>query len=66
MELSLDELRELVFDFNSAYLMDYYESLSERNVNFSNNGNSCEFIHIILDSINFEEIVDEDDEYLSD
>ena len=66
MELSLDELKELVFDFNSSYLIEYYQSLSEQNVNFAKNGNSCEFIQIILDILQFEEIVDEDDEYLSD
>ena len=66
MELSLDELKELVFDFNSSYLIEYYQSLSEQNVNFAKNGNSCEFIQIILDNLQFEEIVDEDDEYLSD
>jgi hypothetical protein len=66
MELSLDELKELVFDFNSSYLIEYYESLLEQNVDFSKNGNSCEFIQIILDNLQFEEIDDEDDEYISD
>lgn len=66
MELSLDELKELVFDFNSSYLIEYYQSLSEQNVNFRKNGNSCEFIQIILDNLQFEEIDDEDDEYFSD
>jgi hypothetical protein len=66
MDLSLDQLRELMFDYNSEFLIQYYENVIAQNDRYVCNKSSSEFIQIILNNITFEEIVEDDDEYLSE
>lgn len=66
MNLSLDQLRELVFDYNSEFLIQYYENEIAQNDRYFCNKGSSEFIQIILNNITFEETEEDDDEYFSE
>jgi hypothetical protein len=66
MNLSLDQLRELVFDYNSEFLIQYYENVIAQNDRYFCNKGSSEFIQIILNNISFEETEEDDDEYFSE
>lgn len=67
MHLSLDELRELVFDFNSTYLINYYYDLTHSyDYMYLSRDNSTEFIQTILNNIHFDEILEEEEEYHSE
>lgn len=65
MNLSLDEFREMMFDINSDVLLDLFEDL-QTSSHLLQNCKSHEFIHTILNNIYFDEIEEDDDDYLSD
>ncbi|QOI90221.1 hypothetical protein QKU58_gp110 [Pyramimonas orientalis virus] len=69
MDLSLDTLKELVFDFNSDCLLDLYDTVKEESTSkgiFLMNRDSTDFVQIILDNVTFYKIQDDDDDLLSE
>ena len=65
MDLSLDNLREFVFDYNSDFFLDMYEQVreecEEKDLLLRRQNDSSLFIQIILDNMNFFDINDDDD-----
>jgi hypothetical protein len=70
MDLSLDALREFVFDYNSNFFLDMYEHMREEceSLNLLTGGghDSASFIQIILDNMHFFDINDDEDDLISD
>ena len=61
----MDTIRETFFDINTEVLIDMYENIvkSHENKGFLNESSSHDFIHIIIENIDFNK---ENDEYLTD
>lgn len=65
MNLSLDELREMMFDINSDKLLDLFYDI-QTSTNLLHECKSHEFIQLILNNMYFDEIEEDDEDYLSD
>ena len=70
MDLSLDVLKEMVFDYNSDFLLDMFEQFKEdcfqENLLTMGGKVSSGFIQIILDNIHLYDIHEDDDDFNSD
>jgi hypothetical protein len=70
MDLSLDNLREFVFDYNSDFFLDMYEQVreecEEKDLLLKRQKDSTWFVQIILDNMHFFDINDDDDDLISD
>lgn len=69
MDLSLDTLKELFFDYNSNTLLDIFDELKDiaQNHGLMINSKSPDFVQIIIDNLIFmNDNYEEDDYILSD
>lgn len=69
MDMTNDELKELIFDYNSAYLLDLYEDVkaTAETTGYMSGSKSTEFIGIIMECLTFHKTIpDDDDDMLSD
>lgn len=69
MELSLDQLRELVFDYNSEDFIDIFWETRQMSEHIGSmiNSTSPEFIDVIISNVSFySDRSQDDDGYLSD
>lgn len=66
MEMSLDNLKEIFFDYNGDVLLDIFEETKEHIVNLDliREPKSTEFVEIVLKNLIFtEDVYDEEDSF---
>jgi len=68
MEMSLDNLKEIFFDYNSDVLLDIFEETKENFVNLDviREPKSTEFVGIVLKNLIFTEDVYDEEESFSE
>jgi hypothetical protein len=70
MDLSLDTLKETVFDYNSDFFIDMFEQVRQECRKelwtLDDEKHSYEFIQIILNNIHLYDTHDDEDDFISD